>query len=319
MKKVIGTLIFTFLLAGYLTLKNGAAFGSEYNLQNLARLIALLSILAIGEGLVIITGGIDLSIGAIVGYSALLVTYLIGRKDLNPATAILCVLALMGAAGRIQGWLITRLNIQPFIVTLGGMMVLRGLAQVLTGGGAVGPGEGHEMFQNLGGGFILQKIPIPVVIMLAVAAVFYFLMHRTIFGQYLYAIGRNEEAARFSGINVSRYKRLAYFFSALLACLTGILYASYLSSVQTSFGTAYELYGIAAAVLGGCSLRGGEGTIPGIIIGAALMRLIYNAITLLNIPTDWEFVVIGSVILIAALLEVFVRSRESAVETRGGN
>lgn len=310
MKKLIGIALFTALLALFLAFKEHEAFLSEYNLKNLGRLISFLAILAIGEGIVIISGGIDLSVGSIVGFSALFLTWLIGTREINTVESVAIVFALMLVVGLVQGFMITQLSIQPFIVTLGGMMVLRGFAQVLTHGGAVGLGPGHEVFQKLGSGFLWSVIPIPAVFMIAIAVICGFLMHQTVFGQYLYAIGRNEEAARFSGIAVGRFKTLAYLLAAALAGIAGILYAPYLSSVQPSFGTAYELYAIAAAVLGGCSLRGGEGAVVGIIIGAALMRLINNGINLLGISTYWEYSVIGFVIILAALLDVFIRRGE---------
>lgn len=309
MKKILGILVFTITLAGYLVIETGDTFATEYNLKNLTRLIAFLAILGIGESLVITTGGIDLSVGSIVGYTALLLTWLIGTKALHPISASVIVFLIATATGTAHGVLVTKTRLQPFIATLAGMMILRGLAQVLTQGGAVGIGPGHDTFQEIGNGFLFGLFPIPVMIMLLVAAIFTFLMHFTVFGRHLYAIGRNEEAARFSGIHTGRCKAAAYVLSAWLACLTGILYASYLSSVQTNFGNAFELYAIAAAVLGGVSLRGGEGTVIGVIIGAALMRIIYNGINLLGISTHTEYAVIGSVILIAALMDAFLHRK----------
>ena len=306
MKKIVGIVVFTAVLAAFLAWRTPDAFLSAYNLKNVSRLVAFLSILAIGEAVVIISGGIDLSVGAIVGYSALVLVYLIGTNGVHPALAVPVVFALALLVGSIQGQLVTRLNLQPFIVTLGGMMVLRGLAQVLTRGGAAGLGPGHETFEKLGTGFLFGVIPAPVVILVFVAAGCHFLMRHTVAGRYLYAIGHNEAGALYSGINVGRYKRLAYLLCAALAGVTGILYAPYLASVQPSFGTAFELYAIAAAVLGGCSLRGGEGAVLGVIVGATLMRLIGNGINLLGISTYWEFTVIGMVILMAAVLDVLL-------------
>jgi len=321
MKKVIGIAIFTLALTLLLAIIE-PKFLSAFNLQNLTRFIAFLSILALGEGLVILSGGIDLSVGAIAGCSALLVAYLAGPHPLPVwlaalnggdqmpiAIAILLVLTLMLGVGALQGRMITRLGLQPFIVTLGGMMILRGMANVATQGAAVGLGNDHDAFRALGSGVVAGILPVPVLLMIVIAAVAYMALHHTILGQYLYAIGRNEEAARFSGIDIRRWKAVAYLGSAGLAATTGILYASYLPSVQPNFGTAYELYAIAAAVLGGCSLRGGEGTVVGILVGATLMRLITNGINLLGINTHWEYAVIGSVIVVAAILDAFVAKR----------
>jgi ribose transport system permease protein len=300
-------------------------FFSAYNLQNLARLIALLGLIALGQGLVIVAGGIDLSVGAVGGLSALSIALLSGSAPLPPALAailpghpiavgwsVVVVVAIMIAVGAIQGRMITRLGLQPFIVTLGGMMALRGVAHVLTRGGTAGLGPGHESFRRLASDTVLGSVPVPVVVLAIAAALVHALLHHTVLGQSLYAIGRNEEAARYSGIDVERSKRIAYTLCAAFAATAGVLYAAYLPSVQPAFGTAFELYAIAAAVLGGCSLRGGEGTVAGILAGAVLMRLITNGINLLGISTHWELVVIGVVIVAAAVLDVLVRRRDEA-------
>jgi len=305
MKKIVGILILTIALALYLWFDAGDTFASEYNLKNLARHTAFLAILAIGQALVIITGGIDLSIGSIVGFSALFMAYLISIPGFGALPAAGVVVTLMLGVGLIQGQLVVRLKIQPFIATLAGMMLLRGTAKLLTEGATQSMETAPEAFKQLGNGVVLNFVPIPVALMLCIAVIFAFIMNRTVFGRHLYAIGRNETAAHYSGINVGFCKSLAYVLCALLACITGLLYAPYLSSVQPNFGTGFELYAIAAAVLGGCSLRGGEGQILGIIIGAILMRLLYNAITLLGISTFAEDAIIGGVILTAALMDAF--------------
>ena len=300
-------------------------FLSGYNLQNLARLIAFLGLFALGQGVVIIAGGIDLSVGAIVGLSALLVALLAGPQPLPGWVAALAggdqiaigwsvviVLALMIGVGAAQGRMITGLGLQPFVVTLGGMMTLRGIAHVLTRGGTASLGAGHEVFQKLATGTVLGVVPIPVLVLLVAAALVHVLLHHTVLGQALYAIGHNEEAARYSGIDVARCKRIAYTLCAALAAVAGVLYAAYLPSVQPAFGTAFELYAIAAAVLGGCSLAGGEGTVLGILAGATLMLLITNGINLIGVSTHWELAVIGLVIVAAAVLDVAVRRRDRA-------
>jgi ribose transport system permease protein len=295
-------------------------FLSGYNLQNLARLVSFLGLFALGQGIVIIAGGIDLSVGAVVGLSALLIALLAGPQPLPAWLAavlgdgpipigwsVVIVLALMIGLGAAQGRMITGLGLQPFVVTLGGMMTLRGIAHVLTRGGTASLGTGHDAFRELATGTVLGVVPLPMVVLLVAAALVHVLLHHTVLGQSLYAIGRNEEAARYSGIDVKRSKRIAFTLCAALAASAGILYAAYLPSVQPAFGTAFELYAIAAAVLGGCSLRGGEGTVLGILAGAALMRLITNGINLIGISTHWELAVIGVVIIAAAVLDVLVR------------
>ena len=322
MKKLLAIVATTAALAVVLAVAE-PKFLSAYNLQNLARLIAFLGLIALGQGLVIVAGGIDLSVGAVVGLSALLIALLAGSAPLPPGLdgivpghpiavgwSVVVVVAIMIAVGAIQGRMITKLGLQPFIVTLGGMMALRGVAHVLTRGGTAGLGPGHESFRALASGTVLGAVPVPVVVLAIAAALVHALLHHTVLGQSLYAIGRNEEAARYSGIDVARAKRIAYTLCAALAAAAGVLYAAYLPSVQPAFGTAFELYAIAAAVLGGCSLRGGEGTVAGILAGAVLMRLITNGINLLGISTHWELVVIGVVIVAAAVLDVLVRRRD---------
>ena len=324
MKKLVAVLASTALLAVVLAAAE-PRFLSTYNLQNLARLVAFLGLIALGQGLVIVAGGIDLSVGAVVGLSALLIALLAGpgplpsglasilpAHPLGVGSTVVLVLAAMVLFGAIQGRMITRLGLQPFIVTLGGMMALRGIAHVLTRGGTAGLGPGHDAFRALAASTVLGSVPVPVVVLLVAALLVHALLHHTVLGQSLYAIGRNEEAARYSGIDVARAKRIAYTACAGLAAAAGVLYAAYLPSVQPAFGTAFELYAIAAAVLGGCSLRGGEGTVAGILAGAVLMRLITNGINLLGISTHWELVVIGVVIVAAAVLDVAVRRRGAA-------
>jgi ribose transport system permease protein len=322
MKKLLAIVATTAALAVALALTE-PRFLSAYNLQNLARLVAFLGLIALGQALVIVAGGIDLSVGAVVGLSALAIAILAGPAPLPAALAAFLphplsvaasaaiVLALAIGVGAIQGVMITRLALQPFIVTLGGMMALRGVANVLTHGGSVGLGPGHDRFRALASGTLLGVVPAPVAVLLAAALLVHAILHHTVLGQSLYAIGRNEEAARYSGIDVARVKRIAYTLCAALAGVAGVLYAAYLPSVQPAFGTAFELYAIAAAVLGGCSLRGGEGTVFGIVAGAVLMRLITNGINLLGISTHWELVVIGLVIVAAAVLDALVRRREA--------
>lgn len=309
MKKLLGILTITLLMGGFLAISNENFLGST-NLQNQARQISFLGLLGIGVALVIISGGIDLSVGSVVCVTATLTTWLVAEHRWSPWTASLLSMGLALLLGLWQGLLVTRVRIQPFIVTLVGLMSLRGVAQVITNGGAVSIGVGHPVFEKLGKGFILGGLPVSTAIMLAVAGVFFFVLHFTVFGRQLYALGNNEEAARWSGVPVEWRRLAAYVISSGIAGLVGVLHCSYLSSIQPStVGQAYELYAIAAAVLGGCSLRGGEGMVVGVLVGATLMQLIRNAINLQGLSSFWEQPVTGAVILAAALLDVFVYQR----------
>jgi ribose transport system permease protein len=215
------------------------------------------------------------------------------------------------AIGLLHGLLITRLRLQPFVVTLCGLLFYRGAARWLTDDQTIGFGNAHDGLRQLAiGSFELGflAVPYPLLILLAILLAAAVLLNRTIWGRYLLALGRNEQAARYSGIDTDRMIVLAYVICALLAGLAGVLFSLDVNSVQpASHGSFYELYAIAAAVLGGCSLRGGEGTIVGVVIGAAVIRLLYNAINLLRIPTQLEFAIIGLVILLGVIADEVVK------------
>ena len=286
-------------------------FATAYNIQNIVRWTSLFGVISIGVVFVIITGGIDLSIGSVVGLTGCLLAWLMQQKGWPPAAGVALVLAVSLGIGLAHGLLITKLNLQPFIVTLCGLLIYRGVARWFTGDQTQGFGESHDTFRQLAIGHISLgpiDIPFPFLVMAMLGVVAAIFLNKTIWGRYLLATGRNEEAARFSGIDTIKMTILAYVICALLAGIGGILFALDVNSVQPSGqGESYELYAIAAAVLGGCSLRGGEGTILGVIIGAAVMRVLYNAINILSIPTQLEFTIIGFVILAGAIVDEVVR------------
>ncbi len=312
MKKILGMTILLVVLCVAINLANDR-FMSAVNQQNLTRQIALLAIFAIGEGIVILSGGIDLSVGSVIAFAGLFVAYAVSSFGMSPWTASLIVLGVCALIGLSHGALVTKLKLQPFIVTLCSMLVLRGLSRGLTQDETMGFGDKFESFRRLGNGDWLG-IPTPVVILVVIAIIAHFFMRYTVYGRYLYAIGRNPDAARYSGVKVDRMQTGAYLACALLAGVAGILHASYTNSVQpATTGNAYELYAIAAAVLGGCSMRGGEGTVLGIVIGASVMRVMYNGIILVGIPTFYEFAVIGLVILIGVVADASVKRRAARV------
>lgn len=317
MKKIAGmTVLLAALCALIYTRESG--FAGVDNLQNLTRHIAFLAIFAIGEGIVIISGGIDLSVGAIIAFAGVFLCYGVVDKGMSPFTICAIILCFGGLIGLWHGFLVSRLKLQPFIVTLCTMLILRGHARVLTADESRGFGSGFAGIRALGDGFVLG-IPAPVVILAGVALIAAFFMHFTVYGRYLYAIGRNDKAAEYSGIKVGRMQIAAYIACGALAALAGILYAAYTNSVMpNSQGVAFELYAIAAAVLGGCSLRGGEGTVLGIIIGAAIMRVMQNGIVLMGIASQWEFAVIGYVILAGVIADsVFKQRGAHRIQARG--
>lgn len=312
MKKILGMTILLVVLCIAINFSN-PNFSSTVNLQNLSRQIALLAIFAIGEGIVILSGGIDLSVGSVIAFTGLFVAYAVNEFGLSPWTASAIVLGICVVIGLSHGFLVTRVRLQPFIATLCSMLILRGLARGLTEDGTMGFGNGHAAFRRLGDGNWFG-IPAPLVVLIVLAVIAHFFMRYTVYGRYLYAIGRNPDAARYSGVKVARMQTGAYLACALLAGVAGILYAGYTNSVQpATTGQAYELYAIAAAVLGGCSMRGGEGTVLGIIIGASIMRVMYNGIILVGISTFYEFAVIGLVILVGVVADASVKSRAARV------
>ncbi len=310
MKKILG--ILGLLLAIFVvTWIVEPKFVSAYNLQNIIRWTSLFGIISIGVAFVIITGGIDLSIGSLIGLVGCLLPMLLAA-GYSPVIALLAVVVLSLAIGLMHGLLITRLGLQPFVVTLCGLLFYRGFARWLTHDQVQGFGSSYEGLRQLaigkvplGGGFAL---PIPFFLLLIAGILAALFLNRTIWGRYLLALGRNETAARYSGIQIERMKVLAYVLCSGTAGLGGILFALDVNSVQpAAHGNFYELYAIAAAVLGGCSLRGGEGSILGVVIGAAIMRLLYNAINISGIPTQLEFAIIGAVILAGVIADELIR------------
>ncbi len=312
-KKALG--VFALLVATSLLIALASPhFSTGYNLENLVRRSALFGIISIGVSFVIITGGIDLSIGSLICLVGVLTPYLLTVEGWSPLATVSCLLTMSLLIGLTHGVLITRLRLQPFLVTLCGLLIYRGLARGITGDQTQGFAGGHQTLRKLGNGRIPIgiedfAIPAPYLILLVVgigAAIF---LHRTIWGRYLLAIGRNETAVRYSGIDSDRMKILAYGFCGLLSGLGGLLFVLDVGSAQpVDFGNFYELYAIAAAVLGGCSLRGGEGTIIGVVFGAAVMQVLRNGITLIDaIPNNVEYAVIGAVILTGVILDESVR------------
>jgi ribose/xylose/arabinose/galactoside ABC-type transport system permease subunit len=392
-KNILGILGLFIFIFGFTALNGddgeffNKKFLSGYNLQNLVKWSSLYAIMGIGVAFVIITGGIDLSIGSVIGLVASLMALMV-RSEWNPVVAVIVLLALSLGIGLVHGLLVTKMKLQPFVVTLCGLLFYRGISRWATDNQSMGYGDtatlnslfsGKVLLVDLltGGAFLvlgsvlffvtyiiirwrllisvfkentgrgkasaLLRILITffyfknlkelktvffihyagvLMIFLWLISVFGFLgesrfaltspffflvvigilaaifLNRTIWGRYLLALGNNEDGARYSGIETDRLKITAYVICSFLAGLSGLLFAYELDSVQPAqTGEFYELYAIAAAVLGGCSLRGGQGTILGVIIAAAVIRLLRNSINLLGISTHLEYAIIGMVIL----------------------
>jgi ribose transport system permease protein len=222
-------------------------------------------------------------------------------------------LVLPMALGAVHGVLITKFNMQPFIVTLCGLLIYRGLARFIAHDSTEGLAgvEGINTLRNIASGK-LMGIPMPFVFLVILGVIMWAVLHRSVYGRQLLAVGSNETAARFSGISTNLVIGSSYVLAGLLTGISSILFVFYTNSVSPSnHGSFYELYGIAAAVLGGCSLRGGEGSIIGIIIGAALLQVLQNLVNLLGIDSSLNFAVMGAVVLIGVLADQLVKARRA--------
>jgi ribose transport system permease protein len=275
------------------------------NLLNVAQQATIIAIIAVGMTFVIITGGIDLSVGSVLAFAGVVMANAL-QSGVPLPLALLIGLGVGLLCGVINGLLITIGRLPPFIATLGMMSVARGAALMFTEGRPIsGFSEG---FRSIATGEIL-RIPAPVVIMIVVYLIAHFVLKRTKLGRYTYAIGGNEEAALLSGINVRLNKTLVYGIAGLLSGLAAILLTARLNSAQPIAGMNYELDAIAATVIGGTSLLGGEGTVSGTLIGALIMAVLRNGLNLLSVSSFFQQVVIGSVIIFAVLIDMALKRR----------
>lgn len=308
MRKDLGIFALLVVLCIVLAVLNPSFLGAA-NLQNLARLIGIYGIFSLGLGFVIITGGIDLSVGSVFALLGVLLSIFLVEWNMPAAFAVLAIILIATALGLINGLLITKVRVQPFIVTLCGLLFYRGLARFIANDETKGFGSasGFETLQTLATGSLLG-IPTPFIVLVVIAVIMWIVLHRSVFGRYLFAVGKNEVAARYSGINAEVITGSAYVICGLTTAIAGILLAFYTNSISpSSHGNFYELYGIAAAVLGGCSLRGGEGSVLGILIGTALLQVLQNLVNLLGIPSSLNFAVMGAVILAGVVADQILR------------
>jgi len=311
MKKELATFVLLVALCAIVTALN-PRFLSGANLQNTARLIGAFGIFSLGLGLVIITGGIDLSVGSAFALLGVLLSIALTEWHLAWPLAVILIIALGALLGAFHGLLITRLRLQPFIVTLCGLLLYRGLARFIAGDETKGFGDaaGFQTLQQLATGSLFH-VPTPFLALAVSSAVMWVVLHRSVYGRHLYATGRNEVAARYSGVNVHRVVVSAYVILGVLVGVAAIVFAFYTNSISpSSHGSFFELYGIAAAVLGGCTLRGGEGSVVGILLGTTLLQVLQNLVNLLGIPSSLDFAVMGGVILIGVVGDqVLARAR----------
>jgi ribose transport system permease protein len=311
-KKELGLLVLLVVISAITEALN-PLFLSGVNLLDMANLIGLFGIFSIGEGLTIITGGIDLSVGSMFSLLGVIFIDLVANWGVGWPLALVAVLAGGLLLGAIQGILITRARMQPFIVTLCGLLIYRGAARYYTDDSTMGFGYGNDAdtlsWLAAGRSF---GIPHSFIFLIVVSLILGVVLHRSVFGRYLFAVGKNEEAARYSGISTKLVITGAYVLSGLLAGISTIFLVFYTNSVSPStFGNFYELYAIAAAVLGGCSLRGGEGSILGIVLGTALLQVLQNLVNILGIPSSLNFAVMGTVILLGVFADQQLQKRRA--------
>ena len=275
------------------------------NLLNIAEQATIIAIVAAGMTFVIISGGIDLSVGSVLAFAGVVMASVLHR-GLPLPLALMVGLGAGLICGLMNGLLITIGRLPPFIATLGMMSVARGAALMFTEGRPISGFS--ENFRALATGEVL-RVPTPVIIMIGVYVIAHFVLRRTKLGRYTYAIGGNEEAALLSGINVKLYKTMVYGLAGLLSGLAAILLTARLNSAQPIAGMSYELDAIAATVIGGTSLLGGEGTVVGTLIGALIMAVLRNGLNLLGVSSFIQQIVIGSVIIVAVLIDMALKRR----------
>ncbi len=297
-------LLMLFAVAAYLS------FASDYflaprNLLNIGRQASVVAIVALGQALVIIGRGIDLSVGSVIGLSAVVAAVVIRDTGLESVGLIAGLLTGLGC-GIVNGLLYTRLKINPFIATLGTLSVARGIALLMTGGIPV-PMGGFAEFVGAGR---IAGIPVSFLLMIVLAVVVHVFSVRTVRGREIYAIGDNPKASRLAGVDLKATRLFIFAFCGLLAGLGGLILSGNLASADPNLGVGYELDVIAAVILGGTALSGGRGSIAGVVIGALLMALLNNAFVLLGISAYWQVVTKGLVIIFAVALDGVQRGGE---------
>ncbi len=285
-------------------------FRTTDNLVNILQQVTINAIIAVGMSLVIFTGGIDLSVGSVLGLTGIVMGIMIVDNKMSPLIAVPVALVLGAACGAFNGILISKLKLQPMIATLAMMSMARGAALTLANGKTI---TGYPpAFNWIGQGTIPgTKIPVQILLMLALYIGFYYLMKYRKTGRFIYAIGGNEEATRLSGINVVKFKTLTYTIAGTLSALASFVLVAKLNSAQPIAGQDYELDAIASAVIGGASLLGGSGNVWGTLMGAIIIGVIRNGLNLLNVSSNLQKLILGIIILIAILTDA-LRSRKKA-------
>jgi ribose transport system permease protein len=312
-------LLVLILIVGTVVAIINPRFLSPVNLSNTANLIGLFGIFAVAQAFVIISGGIELSVGSIIALLGVIFIDLVALETMHWSLAFLVVIVLGCVIGLVHGFLVAKVGLQPFVVTLCGLLIYRGVARYYTDDATAGFPFGAEfpVLEWLVAGRF-YGVPHSLIAFLLVTVVMAVVLHRSVYGRYLFAVGKNEEAARYSGIHTARITIAAYVICCGLTALAAVFIAMYTRSISpSSHGNFYELYAIAAAVLGGCSLRGGEGSIIGVVLGTILLQVLQNLVNLLGIPSSLNFAVMGSVILLGVLADQQFSKRAGATSRTG--
>ncbi len=282
-----------------------SVFSSQFltseNFLSVFRQFSFIGIMAIGQVMVIVTGGIDLSVGSVFAFAGVTSAFAMTKLGLGVPAGLLIGIVSGLAFGLLNGLLITRLQLPPFIATLGTLSIARGLSYALTGGFPIP--DLPPAFKFIGQGYI-SIVPFPVILLLVLGVLFSFFLRTTVIGRRVYATGSNEEAARVSGVNTSSIKILVYSLSGILAGIAGMATAARLGVAQSTAGIGYELDVIAAVIIGGASVTGGVGTVFGSIMGAAIMGVLKNGLILLSVSAYWQQAIIGVVILVAVTFDL---------------
>lgn len=288
-------------------------FLTQRNLLSVALQASINMIIATGMTFVITSGGIDLSVGSIVALCGVIAALLMRDTQIGPIGGFIVAVLIGLLCGVVNGLLITRFNLAPFIATLGTMGIFRGLALVISEGRPI-YGFGREFLEMFSGTVGETEIPVAVVFAIVISIISWFVLNHLKFGKYTIALGSNEETARLAGIPVDLYKIGIYGFGGFLTGIAAALLLARLSSGDPTFGRLFELDAIAAAVMGGTSLTGGEGSIVGTAVGALIISLVRNAMNLFNVPSYWQEVVIGSVIVLAVMLDQWRKKQSQNTE-----
>jgi ribose/xylose/arabinose/galactoside ABC-type transport system permease subunit len=297
-----------FVMLGLIIILTIAAptFRTSGNIINILLQVSINGLIALGMVFVITAGGIDLSVGSMLALSSVIIGALL---DSTGSILLACVVAIAATTffGYLNGVLVSRFKMVPFVATLSTMCVIRGVAYIISDGYSVSLGD--PQFKMIGGGKLFDIIPYPVIILIVFAIMAYILLHITKFGRYIYAVGGNIEAATEAGINVFRVRTFSYIISGFCTGMAGIILTSRIAAAQPNIGVGYELDAIAACVIGGTSFLGGVATIPGTFIGIIILGLTYNGMNLLGIRAFYQTITKGLLIIVAVMIDMFMSKK----------